>query len=165
MRRLIVVGLFCFLLAGESLAQLATPLYEGSPSPHPGVTAFYTYMGLLGRHRFEEAFRYRVGVAREEFLQRVQDEWQDYEDLFARAGFTFLGWDVRAVDYWEDVGGNTYIRMIQTFRLRKGENLLLRHAGFLFRVTFRGNSIYTIDPIRGQILREEERPFPAGEGR
>lgn len=86
-------------------------------------------------------------------------EWQDYRTLYARARFTFLGWDGRAVDYSDDVGGNAYIRLIQIFRLRKGDQLILRHTGFLYRVTFHNRKIFTVDPYRGEFLREEQRPW------
>jgi hypothetical protein len=55
--------------------------------------------------------------------------------------------------------------MIQIFRLRKEDRLVLRHVGFLFRVTFSNQKIYTVDPYRGEVLREEQRPLPTAEGR
>ncbi|MFQ5961144.1 MAG: hypothetical protein ACE5MG_07090, partial [Candidatus Methylomirabilales bacterium] len=145
-RRLILPGLVWLLVAGNSGAEPPAPLYDGPPPAHRDVDTFYRYMALLGQHRFSEAFQYRVGVTRETFLQQARAEWQDYSNLFERAGFTFLGWKVRALDYSEDVGGNVYIRMIQIFRLQKENRLVLRHVGFLFRVTFSNQKIYTLDP-------------------
>ncbi len=156
-----LMGLLWLLVVGSSGAAPSTDLYEGPPPAHPGVDTFYRYMALLGQKRFEEAFQYRAGVRREPFLRQARAEWQDYRTLYARAGFTFLGWNVRAVDYSDDGGGNAYIRLIQIFRLRKGDLLILRHTGFLYRVTFRNQQIFTIDPYRGEFLREEQRPFPA----
>ncbi len=163
--RLILTGLVWLLVAGNSAAEPPMPLYEGPPPANRDVDNFYRYMALLGQHRFREAFQYRVGVPRETFLQQARTEWQDYGDLFERAGFTFLRWKVRAVDYSEDVGGNAYIRMIQIFRLQKEDRLVLRHVGFLYRVTFSNQKIYTLDPYRGEVLREERRPLPAGKAR
>ncbi len=136
-------------------AHAETPLYAGGPVPHPAADAFYTYMSLMGRHRFAEAYRYRAGISRQAFLRQAQREWAHYTTLFAQAGLTFRGWRVRAVDYTEDVRGNLYIRLVQSFRLQRGDRLLLRHAGFLVRVTFQRTRIVTIDIIRGQILGEE----------
>lgn len=165
MGRVMLVGLLWLLFAGSPGAAPSTDLYDGTPPAHPGVDAFYRYMALLGQKRYEEAFQYRARVGREAFLEEARAEWQDYQTLFAHRGLTFLGWDVRAVDYSEDAGGNAYIRLIQIFRLRKGDRLILRHAGFLYRVTFSNQKIYTLDPYRGEFLREEERPFPAAEHR
>ncbi len=163
--RLILTGLVWLLVAGGSGAEPPSPLYEGPPPANRDVDNFYRYMALLGQHWFIEAFQYLVGVTRETFLQQARAEWQDYRNLFERAGVTFLGWKVRAVDYSEDVGGNAYIRMIQIFRLQKEDRLVLRHVGFLYRVTFSNQKIYTLDPYRGEVLREERRPLPAGEAR
>lgn len=162
MGRVILTGLVWLLVAGGSGAE---PLYEGPPPAHLNVDGFYRYMALLGQHRLDEAFQYRVGVTRQAFLRQARAEWQDYRELFERAGFTFLGWNVRALDFSEDVGRNTYIRMIQIFRLRKGDRHVLRHVGFLFRVTFSNQKIYTLDPYRGEVLRDERRPLPTAEGR
>ena len=162
MGRVILTGLVWLLVAGGSGAE---PLYEGPPPAHPSVDGFYRYMALLGQHRLEEAFQYRVGVTRQAFLRQARAEWQNYRELFERAGFTFLGWNVRALDFSEDVGGNTYIRMIQIFHLQKGDRLVLRHVGFLFRVTFSNQKIYTVDPYRGEVLRDERRPLPVGEAK
>lgn len=165
MGRAVLIGLLWLLFVGSSGAAPSTDLYGGAPPAHPGVDAFYRYMALLGQKRYEEAFQYRADVRREAFLQQARAEWQDYRTLFSRTGFSFLGWDVRAVDYSEDAGGNAYIRLIQIFRLRKGDRLILRHTGFLYRVTFRNQQISTIDPYRGEFLREEQRPFPTAEQR
>ncbi|GIX49780.1 MAG: hypothetical protein KatS3mg131_3991 [Candidatus Tectimicrobiota bacterium] len=120
-------------------------------------------MNLLGEGRFAEAYAYRAGISREAFLQQARREWEDYTRLFGQAGLRFLGWRVRVVDYTADVGGNLYLRMVQTFRLQAGKQLLLRHAGFLCRVTLQHTRIVTLDIIRGQILGEETRPWPSQE--